>query len=347
MFHISVNNLCCIKLTIVPIIGNVLVVPTVEVSIERNHRAGAHIVVGSLDLKVATELPNGELGSSLTTGSGRCGQNINTRDNGLQDTGLLLGQFNIRSNPIESGESQSRYFVISTFFRNFHIIIRNRNQGSSVTLTNHIVARNHESRSIADCHRKNSFVFSAAFKVGVRNNHFHKMGADLVITKRGGEVLTGHTGIHTIQVPGIDGLTQIRGSGFFLVFTSRNTIRITSSFSFSFSFSDLSLEGDHLVHAEVRIFYLNLSLLIRNNDSELNVNFRNFDLSRSSFPNSIRIASGRSIDTHNTNFRPSQKISVVNSKFTSGSGGNKLELRSILFGSVLFSLSFFIASLGF
>ena len=69
-----------------PRVGDVLIVPAVEVSIQSHRFAGTNIIVRSAHLEIATELINVELGRSLASASrfsGLGGQEIMTRNIGI------------------------------------------------------------------------------------------------------------------------------------------------------------------------------------------------------------------------------------------------------------------------
>ena len=53
--------------TSLPRVGDILVAETVEVGIQHHRSAGTHILLGSIDLQVATQLINRELGRGLAT----------------------------------------------------------------------------------------------------------------------------------------------------------------------------------------------------------------------------------------------------------------------------------------
>ena len=131
--HIIINR---------PLVSNNLRVETIEISIQHNSSAGAHILSGSGDLEVSTQLIDGELSGSRTF------RIILFRRNreGI-DTGLIR----VDSKSTACSRTSPSVRISSTFRKcSFSRSDSSRNFISS-TITNHVVTRNRNFRSTENC----------------------------------------------------------------------------------------------------------------------------------------------------------------------------------------------------
>ena len=131
--HIIINR---------PLVSNNLRVETIEISIQHNGSAGAHILSRSGDLEVSTQLIDGELSGSRTF------RIILFRRNreGI-DTGLIR----VDSKSTACSRTSPSVRISSTFRKcSFSRSDSSRNFISS-TITNHVVTRNRNFRSTENC----------------------------------------------------------------------------------------------------------------------------------------------------------------------------------------------------
>ena len=112
------------KITTIPSVGDVLIVPTVEVSVQGNNLTRAYIVVGGAHLEVTTKLIDVELSRSLaSTKSISCNssQGVMARHNGIQSVSMIFSSTffgkTVRSRPsiaIEFASSGNRVGLLTS-----------------------------------------------------------------------------------------------------------------------------------------------------------------------------------------------------------------------------------------
>ena len=113
--HIIINR---------PLVSNNLRVETIEISIQHNGSAGAHILSGSGDLEVSTQLIDGELSGSLASTkniSCNSSQGVMARHNGVQSISMIFSSTffgkTVRSRPsiaIEFASSGKRVGLLTS-----------------------------------------------------------------------------------------------------------------------------------------------------------------------------------------------------------------------------------------
>ena len=134
--HDGSNGICHCLTIHSPGVFDVLVVETVQLSVQHHRSTGADFNFRSIDLKVAAHLPNGELCGSTATMSRIHRHGIDTGNGGGQHiSGVILGGVGVRTDPSVGSASH----------------IRGHRHGGGGILTDHVVTRDDKSGCTNNC----------------------------------------------------------------------------------------------------------------------------------------------------------------------------------------------------